>query len=136
MGSILLIPLILVTFLSADVTMKKAEEEPEYRPPVLPPIEKPIRPVRPVINTGIVYQDNVYQENYQNSCVHLQQVIEQQDALIAQLQNELEELRAKEQQKLQETLRKKYEQQMKTFEKSSSSVSTTNSITISSEPIE
>ena len=42
--------------------------------PVILPIEKPDRPifvrppVRPIVNTGIVYQDNYYNDNVGNSC--------------------------------------------------------------------
>ena len=116
--------------------MKKAPEE---DPEISLPIEKPIRPihhVRPVINTGIVYQDNYYNENYQTGCDEYLKIIAQKDETILALKQEIEALKRKEHQQLQQSLKAQYDAKMKKLEKSKSSIKTNNSITISEEPIE
>ena len=136
MKNLLIVYVLLSMYLSADVIMKKAlEEDPEISWPIEKPI-RPIHPVRPVINTGIVYQDNYYNENYQTSCDEYLKIIAQKDETILALKQEIEALKRKEQQELQQSLKVQYDAQMKKFEKSKSSIKTNNSITISEEPIE
>ena len=136
MKKIVLIFIFLSMSLSADVVMQKAKKE---KPEISLPIEKPIRPIhpaRPVINTGVVYQDNYYNDNYQTNCNQYMDIIAQKDETILALQKELNALKSQEQQKLQATLKAEYDAEMKKFEKSQSRVKTHNSITISTEPIE
>lgn len=121
--------------LSADVTMKKAEEEkPEFSLSIEKPI-RPVHPVRPIVNTGVVYQDNYYTESYNTDCGGYLEIIAKKDAIILSLQKELHALKSKEQKQLQQTLKAQYDEEMKKFEKSQNSIKTKNSITISKEPI-
>ena len=116
--------------LFAEVIMKK----PITRPSL--PIEKPERPIIrpphgiPVINTGIVYQDNYYNDNVGNSC---QQYIDQIATLnqnINTLQREVDRLQAKEDARLQKTLQEKNRQELEAFDNRKSTVKTKNSIEI------
>ena len=116
--------------LFADVTMHKSIPK-----PVLP-IEKPDRPIIrpphgiPVINTGIVYQDNYYNDNVGSSC---QQYIDQIATLnqkISTLQREVDRLQAKEDARLQQTLQEKNRQELEAFDNRKSTLKTKNSIEI------
>ena len=104
--------------------------------PVTLPIEKPDRPifvrppVRPIVNTGVVYQDNYYNDNVGNSC---QQYIDQIATLnrkINTLQREVDRLQAKEDVRLQQTLQEKNRQELEAFDNRKSTVKTKNSIEI------
>ncbi len=119
----------------AEVTMQKAEKE---KPEISLPIEKPIRPIRPVVpivNTGIVYQDNYYNEHYTSSCQQYIDILAQKNEEILALKSELQKLQNKEQQKLSKTLKKSYEAELEAFENRKSSIKTKSSVTISKEPI-
>jgi len=135
MKNILMIFVLLSMVLFSDVTMKKAEKE---KPEISLPIEKPIRPIhpiRPIINTGIVYQDNYYNDNYISSCQQYIDILVQKDEEILALKIELEKLQNKEQQKLSKSLKKSYEEELDAFDNRKSSIKTKNSVTISNEPI-
>ena len=128
--------LLLFVSISADVVMKKPEKE---KPEISLPIEKPIRPIhpiRPIVNTGIVYQDNYYNENYTSSCKEYIDILAQKDEEILALRSELEKLQSKEQQKLSKTLKKSYKEELEAFENRKSSIKIKSSVTISDEPIE
>jgi len=136
MKNIYMIFLLLFVSISADVVMKKPEKE---KPEISLPIEKPIRPIhpiRPIVNTGIVYQDNYYNENYTSSCKEYIDILAQKDEEILALRSELEKLQSKEQQKLSKTLKKSYKEELEAFENRKSSIKTKSSVTISDEPIE
>ena len=133
MKKIILIFIFLSINISADVVMQKAEKK---KPEISLPIEKPIRPVRPVINTGVVYQDNYYNETYTTNCNQYLEIIAQKDETIMALQKEIHALKSKEQQKLQQNLKTQYDAEMKKFENRSSSINTKNSAVISDRPID
>jgi len=87
-------------------------------------------PVRPIVNTGIVYQDNYYNDNVGYSC---QQYIDQISALnqkINTLKREVDRLQSKEDARLQKTLQEKNKQEVEAFDNRKSTVKTKNSIEI------
>ena len=127
----LLFTLLSATTLFAEVTMHKSIPR-----PVILPIEEPEHPIvrpphiRPIVNTGIVYQDNYYNTNNVNSC---QQYIDQVATLnqkINTLQREVDRLQSKEDARLQKTLQEKNKKELEAFDNRKSSVKTTNSIEI------
>ena len=132
MKNILIIFLLLFVSISADVVMKKAEKE---KPEISLPIEKPIRPIRPIVNTGIVYQDNYYNEHYTSNCQQYIDTLAQKDEEILVLRSELKKLKNKEQMQRSEVLKKSYEAELKAFDNRKSSIKTKSSVTISKEPI-
>ena len=117
--------------LFAEVTMKKT-----ISGPVILPIEKPDRPifvrppVRPIVNTGIVYQDNYYNDNVGNSCQSYMDQIATLNEKISTLQLEVDRLQSKENVRLQTTLQEKNRQELEAFDNRKSTVKTTNSIEI------
>ena len=120
-----------VSLLFAEVTMHKSIPR-----PVILPIEKPEHPIarpphiRPIVNTGIVYQDNYYNTNNVNSC---QQYIDQVATLnqkISTLQREVDRLQAKEDARLQKILQAKTKKELEAFDNRKSTVKTKNSIEI------
>jgi len=130
-----LIPLLFMTMLCgtfsyADVIMHKKIPKPV--PPVYPIIpDKPInRPIgaRPVVNTGIVYQDNYY--NTVESCHEYKKQIDELNTYIDGLEAELSALKEKAYAQMREKLKKKNDAELKKFENRKSSVKTTNSIKI------
>jgi len=116
--------------LFADVIMKK----PIKKPP-LPP-EKPEHPIIrpphgiPVINTGIVYQDNYYNNNNMNSCQSYMDQIATLNQKISTLQLEVDRLHARENVRLQKILQEKNRKELEAFDNRKSTVKTTNSIEI------
>ena len=135
MKNILIIFILLSVSISADVVMKKAEKE---KPEISLPIEKPIRPIhpiRPIVNTGIVYQDNYYNDNYTSNCQQYIDILAKKDEEILALRSELSKLQNKEQQKLSKSLKKSYEEELEAFKNRKNSIKTKNSVTISTEPI-
>ena len=117
--------------LFADVTMKKTTSG-----PVILPIEKPTHPIArpphalPIVNTGVVYQDNYYNNNNVNTC---QQYVDQVATLnqkISTLQREVDRLQAKEDARLQQTLQEKNRQELEKFDNRKSTLKTKNSIEI------
>jgi len=135
MKNILIIFILLSVSISADVVMKKAEKE---KPEISLPIEKPIRPIhpiRPIVNTGIVYQDNYYNDNYTSNCQQYIDILAKKDEEILALRSELSKLQNKEQQKLSKSLKKSYNEELEAFENRKNSIKTKNSVTISTEPI-
>ena len=135
MKNILIIFILLSVLISADVVMKKAEKE---KPEISLPIEKPIRPIhpiRPIVNTGIVYQDNYYNDNYTSNCQQYIDILAKKDEEILALRSELSKLQNKEQQKLSKSLKKSYNEELEAFENRKNSINTKNSVTISTEPI-
>ena len=135
MKNILIIFILLSVSISADVVMKKAEKE---KPEISLPIEKPIRPIhpiRPIVNTGIVYQDNYYNDNYTSTCQQYIDILAKKDEEILALRSELSKLQNKEQQKLSKSLKKSYNEELEAFENRKNSIKTKNSVTISTEPI-
>jgi len=127
--SLFFIPLLLGTFSHADVTMHKKKPKPIPVHPIIPdkPIDRPIG-VRPIVNTGVVYQDNYYHNV--NSCESYQKQIDDLNAYIDGLEAELAELKEKEHARLREKLKKENDEELKKFENRKSSVKTTNSIEI------
>jgi hypothetical protein len=128
--------LFLITSMIADVVMKKVEKEKEE---TILPIEKPLRPIhpiRPIVNTGIVYQDNYYNTNYTSNCQQYIDALIQKDEEILVLRRELEKLQNKEQRQLSKSLQKSYETELEAFENRKSSIKIKSSVTISDEPIE
>ena len=135
MKNILIIFILLSVSISADVVMKKAEKE---KPEISLPIEKPIRPIhpiRPIVNTGIVYQDNYYNDNYTSNCQQYIDILAKKDEEILALRSELSKLQNKEQQKLSKSLKKSYNKELEAFENRKNTIKTKNSVTISTEPI-
>ena len=120
---------IMILFISsfADVIMKKPVRE---RPDISLPIEKPVRPIRPIDRPVIVHQDNYYNSSYIENCDKYIEIISQQDAEISELQQELESLRKKEHLRLQEKLKATHEAELKKSEERKSSIKTTNIIEI------
>ena len=122
----------------ADLSMQKETRE---RPEISLPIEKPIRPIgpvrpiQPIVNTGVVYQDNYYNENYVSNCQQYIDILAQKDDEILALRSEVEKLKNKAQQKLSKTLKTSYEAELEAFDNRKSSINTNNSVTISTEPI-
>jgi len=118
--------------LFAEVTMKKTISRPSL------PVEKPDRPiVRPphipvVVNPGVVYQDNAYNTNVVNNCQEYRDQIDELNAYIDQIENELSELKAKEYERLQKDLQEKHKKELQTFENRKSSIKSKNSIEIKS----
>ena len=116
--------------LFADVIMKKAVEKPFH------PIEKPDRPIIrpphgiPVINTGLVYQDNYYNNNNVNSCQSYIDQIAILNQKISTLQLEVDRLQAREDARLQKTLQEKNREELEAFDNRRSTVKTKNSIEI------
>ena len=118
--------------LFADVTMKKTisrpslpVEKPEH------PIHRPVRPVVPVVvNPGVVYQDNYYNTNVVHSCQRYIDQIDELNAYIDQIEQEMAELKEKEYKRLQEDLKAKHKKELEKFENRKSTVKTTNSIEI------
>ena len=116
--------------LFAEVTMGKAISRPSL------PVEKPEHPIvrpphgLPIVNTGVVYQDNYYNPYTGTSC---QSYIDQITALnneIVDLKTEVARLQAIEDARLQKTLKAKHQKEMDAFNNRKSSVKTTNSIEI------
>ena len=119
-------------FLSADVIARKTIPRPSL-PIEKPahPIHKPVRPIIPVVvNPGIVYQDNYYNNNVVNSCQSYIDQLAQKDKKISELTQELARLQAIEDARLQKTRKDKHQKEMDAFENRKSSVKTTNSIEI------
>ena len=119
-------------FLSAEVVARKTIPKPSL-PIEKPerPIHRPVRPVVPVVvNPGVVYQDNYYNNNVVNSCQQYIDQLAQKDKKISELTTELARLQAIEDARLQKTLKEKHQQEMDAFDNRKSSVKTTNSIEI------
>jgi predicted RNase H-like nuclease (RuvC/YqgF family) len=118
--------------LFADVTMKKTISRPSL------PVEKPEHPiVRPPqvpvgVNPGIVYQDNYYNTNVVNSCQSYIDQIDELNAYIDQIEQEISELKAKEYERLQKDLKAKHKKELQEFENRKSSIKSKNSIEIKS----
>ena len=135
MKYILLFLMVVHVTLFAKVEMKAAKKE---KPDISLPIEKPIRPihpVRPIINTGIVYQDNYYNTNYTENCQRYVDMLIEKDEEIRKLHEELEKLQSKEQAKMSQSLKASYEAELKKFDERKSTVKTKNSVTIKNAPI-
>ncbi len=124
--------LLFSTFVMADVIARKIIPRPTL------PVEKPDRPVfvhppvRPIVNTGIVYQDNYYNTNVVNSCQKYMDDIDALNAYIDQIEKELAALKAKENARLQKTLKEKHQKELDAFDNRKSSVKSKNSIEIRS----
>jgi len=135
MISLLMMTMFSGTFLSADVTMHKKISKPIPVHPIIP--DKPDRPnivhppVRPIVNTGIVYQDNYY--NTVESCHEYKKHIDELNTYIDGLEAELAALKEKEYAQMREKLKKENEEELKKFENRKSSVKTTNKIEIKSQ---
>ena len=121
--------------LFVDVTMKKMisrpslpVEKPEH------PIHRPVRPVVPVVvNPGVVYQDNYYNTNVVHSCQRYIDQIDELNAYIDQIEQEMAELKAKEYKRLQDDLKAKHKKELQEFENRKSSIKSKNSIEIKSQ---
>ena len=85
MKNICMIFLLLSLSLFADITMKKSKKE-------KPEIVLPIHPIRPIVNTGIVYQDNSYNEHYTSNCQHYIDILAEKDKEILTLRSKLANL--------------------------------------------
>jgi len=83
----------------------------------------------------IVHQDNYYQQNHVSNCDKYIDIIARKNNEIKKLTTELNIFRAKEGAILQKKLKAKHHDALLEFEKHKSSTHTTNSITISKEPI-
>lgn len=100
------------------------------------PIEKPERPivrpplVRPVVNTGVVYQDNYYNTNVENNCQQYRDQLIEKDNEITALQKEIDRLKAIESKHLQDSLKAQHKKEMNDFDNRKSSVKSKNSISI------
>lgn len=106
MKKIVLVFICLSMFISADVLMQKAKnEDPEISLPLKKPIH-PLRLIRPIINTGIVYQDNYYTSRYETNCDKYIEILAQKDQEILELKQEIERLKSKEQAKMQKNSKK------------------------------
>lgn len=122
--------LLLSTFVMADVIARKAIPRPTL------PIEKPDRPVsvhppvRPIVNTGVVYQDNYYNTNVVNNCQRYMDDIDELNAYIDQIEKELAALKAKENARLQKTLKEKHQKELEKFDNRKSSIKSKNSIKV------
>jgi len=116
--------------LFANVTMKKTISRPSL------PIEKPERPivklplVKPVVNTGVVYQDNYYNTNVENNCQQYMDQLNEKESEIAALKQEIDRLKAIEAKHLQDTLKAKHDKEMSAFDNRKNSVRSKNSISI------
>ena len=123
-------PLLLSANVLAHKTIPRPSlpiEKPEH------PIHKPVRPIVPVVvNPGIVYQDNYYNNNVVNSCQPYIDQLAQKDKKISELTAELARLQAIEDARLQKTLKEKHQKEMDAFENRKSSVKTSNKIEIKS----
>lgn len=139
MKKVLIIVVLCTNYICADVAMQKTVQmKPKIIPPVTLPIEKPLRPihpVRPIVNTGVVYQDNYYNTNYSSNCQQYIDTLAQKDEEIFALKSELDKLKNKEQEKLSQSLKKSYEAELEAFDNRRSSGATKSSAIISSEPI-
>lgn len=116
MKQLFMIVCFLTSIAFAEVVMQKSQKE---KPSITLPIERPqhpIRPMRPVLNTGIVYQDNYYNTNNVNHCEQYINSLNEKDQEIKALKKELSNLRSKEQLKMQKKLKEEYNQGLKDFE--------------------
>jgi len=122
--------LLLGSFASADVIMKKAVPKPKPVHPIVP--DRPvIRPgVRPILNTGVVYQDNYY--TTVEGCESYKKQIDELNAYIDGLEAELAALKEKAYANMREDLKQKNEAELRKFENRKSTVKTKNSIEIKS----
>jgi len=128
---LLLIVLLLGTFSHADVIMHKKKSKPVPVHPIIPerPIHKP-GGIRPIVNTGIVYQDNYYNTNVVSNCQSYEKHIDELNAYIDTLEAEISALKEKEHARLREKLKKENDAELKKFENRKSSVKTKNHIEI------
>ena len=131
-----LVLILLFTFFYASTLFSEVTMHKGIPRPVILPIEEPEHPIvrpphiRPIVNTGIVYQDNYYNTNNVNSC---QQYIDQIATLnqkINTLHREVDRLQAKENARLQKILQEKSKKELEAFDNRKSTVKTTNSIEI------
>jgi len=128
--------ILLLSFSYSDVIMKKTvpkeietEEEREK--------ERSMHPILRYYNTApvIVHQDNYYQQSHVSNCDKYIDIITRKNNEIRKLTTELNIFRAREGAILQKKLKAKHHDALQEFEKHQSSIHTTNSITISKEPI-
>ena len=134
MKYLLLVLMVAHVTLFADVEMKAEKKE---EPDISLPIEKPIRlirPVHPIINTGIVYQDNHYNTNYTDNCQRYVEMLTEKDEEIRQLHEEIEKLQSKEQVKMSQSLKSSCDAELKKFDERKSTVKIKNSVTIKNTP--
>lgn len=95
------------------------------------PIEKPERPiVKPVVNTGVVHQDNYYNTNVENNCQQYIDQLNEKESEITALKQEIDRLKAIEAKHLQDTLKAKHDKEMSAFNNRKNSVKSKNSISI------
>ena len=113
----------------ADVAMHKR--------PVIPP--RPVHPiapdrpvVRPYVDTAFV--DNRVINNTYESCEKYKETIDELNAYIDRLEQEIAELKEKEYARLREDLKKKHDKEVEAFDKRKSSIRTKNSIEITDKP--
>ena len=129
---LMLLVIFYTSTLFADVTMKKTISRPSL------PIEKPERPIIhpphaiPVVNTGIVYQDNYYNDNMGNSCQSYIDQIATLNQKISTLQLEVDRLQAREDVRLRKTLQEKNKKELEAFDNRKSTIKSKNSIEIKS----
>jgi len=121
--------MVMIVNVFADLEMKQNVKKPDISLPIEQPI-RPIHPVRPIINTGPVYQDNYYNTNVIEQCDRYIVLLEEKDKEIAALKEELYVLRSKAQENLSKTLKHEYEAELKKFDERKSSVKTNHSVTI------
>lgn len=115
--SILLLPIIVFSIegVSAGSTSSK---------PIVKPTLPITKPVRPIVNTGLVYQDNYYTTNTTNSCESYIAILNQKDAEIEALKKELESLKSQEQAEMRKNLKDEYDKEMQKFENRKSNIHT------------
>ena len=128
MLSFVLLMLLAGSFSSADVIAKKTVPKPKPVHPIVPdrPIVQP--GVRPILNTGIVYQDNHY--TTVESCDVYKKQIDELNAYIDGLEAEISALKEKAYANMREELKKKNDAELQKFENRKSTVKTKNSIEI------
>ncbi|MDQ7046973.1 MAG: hypothetical protein Q9M39_04910 [Sulfurovum sp.] len=110
-----------------------------FRPIIKPtlPLTKTVLPrAKPIVNTGLVHQDNYYNTNITSNCDKYIDKLRQKNEEIEALKKEIESLKNKEQAKLQKKLKKEYNAGLKEFENRQSDHSTKSRAIISDKPID
>ena len=136
--------LILVVFFSSLYVSANPITATKTTPRYITPDDRPVHPIvrpphRPIVKPAIiapvvVYEDNYYTTNVENSCQQYINQISDLNKEIVDLKVEIERLKAIEAAQVQSNLREKHEKEMLEFESRKSSVKTKNSINITSKP--
>ena len=127
--------------LMGGMSISSYADETAHKRPIIPPrpvhpleperpIDRPI--VRPYVDTAFV--DNRIINNNYESCDKYKDLIDELNAYIDQLEQEIAELKEKEYGRLREDLKKKHDKEVEAFDKRKSSIKTKNSIRITDKP--